>query len=141
MSDTVCLGFAKLNNSNYIKWAIQIEAELVGIGLWSMVEVELDNMVGKDAATIAAELAVKKSKWIPQKMAQAQAEIVLHVEDGQLEHMHDWDPMVIWETLQSVHQAHGFATSLALHCCFSLLRSRRTNPCNLGFVPFVTRHS
>jgi hypothetical protein len=81
------LGFVKLNDSNYIEWSIRMEAELVRAGLWSMVEVHLDRIDGKDPATIAAELAVKKSKRSPEKMAQAQAEIILHVEDGQLAHM------------------------------------------------------
>jgi hypothetical protein len=47
-------------------------------------------------------------------MAEARAEMVLHVEDGQLSHMSARDPMVIWEDLRRIHQAAGFATSLAL---------------------------
>jgi hypothetical protein len=89
-----------------------------------MVEVQLDRIDGKDPATIAAELAVKKSKRSPEKMAQAQVEIILRVEDGQLAHLCDRDPSVIWDTLQSVHQAHGFATSLALRCWFLTAKKR-----------------
>ena len=97
--NTSHLGFEKLNDSNYVEWAIRMEAELVRAGLWSMVEVQLDKIDGKDAATIAAELAAKKGKRSPEKMAQAQAEIILRVEGSQLAHMRNKDSMVIWETL------------------------------------------
>ena len=48
-------------------------------------------------------------------MAEARAEIILRVEDGQLVHMASRDPMEIWQTLERIHQAAGFATSLSLH--------------------------
>ena len=38
----------------------------------------------------------------------------MRVNDGQLAHMHSADPMEIWDTLERVHRAAGFATSLAL---------------------------
>jgi hypothetical protein len=48
------------------------------------------------------------------KMAEARAELVLSVEDGQLAHMTARDPMEVWENLERLHRAAGFATSLAL---------------------------
>jgi hypothetical protein len=47
-------------------------------------------------------------------MAEARAELVLRVEPSQLAHMTSRDPMIIWQDLQHVHRAAGFATSLAL---------------------------
>jgi gag-polypeptide of LTR copia-type len=41
--------------------------------------------------------------------------MILHVEDNQLVHMISPDPMEIWLTLQHIHQAASFATSLSLH--------------------------
>ncbi|KAJ6470923.1 hypothetical protein C8R45DRAFT_762484, partial [Mycena sanguinolenta] len=48
------------------------------------------------------------------KMAEARAELILRVEDGQLAHMTARDPMEVWENLERLHRAAGFATSLAL---------------------------
>ncbi|KAG2159305.1 uncharacterized protein EDB93DRAFT_1040086, partial [Suillus bovinus] len=48
------------------------------------------------------------------KVAEARAEIILHVECDQLAHMHDRDPKVIWETLAQVHCARGLGTRMAL---------------------------
>ena len=47
-------------------------------------------------------------------MAEARAEMVLWVDDGQLLHMCSEDPMEIWRTLWHVHHVASFATSLAL---------------------------
>jgi hypothetical protein len=128
MSETHRIGFVKLNDSNYVEWSIRMEAELVRASLWSMIEVVLDTVDGKDATTIAAELAAKRGKRSPEKMAQARAEMILRVEDGQLSHMRDRDPMVNWERLRSVHMAYGFATSLALHRCFLTAKKRDDEP-------------
>ncbi|KAJ7125744.1 hypothetical protein C8R43DRAFT_830390, partial [Mycena crocata] len=46
------------------------------------------------------------------KMAEARAEMILRVEDGQLAHMTSRDPMVVWETLERTHRAPGFAMQL-----------------------------
>jgi hypothetical protein len=83
---TLCLGFSKLNDTNYVKWLIWMEAELIEAGLWSTVDVKVD-MDGKDATMVAAELAVKKHQRNAQKMAQAHMKIILRAEDGQLAHM------------------------------------------------------
>jgi gag-polypeptide of LTR copia-type len=40
--------------------------------------------------------------------------MILRVEDNQLVHMISPDPIEIWLTLQRIHQAAGFATSLSL---------------------------
>jgi hypothetical protein len=89
----------RLNNSNYPEWAIRMEAILVREGLWSLVK----------------PTAEEKDKCIQDKMAHAQAEMILCVEDNQLVHMISPDPMEIWLILQHIHQAAGFATSLSLH--------------------------
>ena len=99
MSNTAeSITFSHLNDSNYAKWTIQMEAILVWKGLWSMIEIVVD-VEGKDAVTIAAELEMKKMGWSADKMA-AWVEMVLHIEDGQLLHMQSWDPMEVWKTLQ-----------------------------------------
>jgi len=55
-------------------------------------------------------------------MAEARAELVLCVEPSQLSHMTSRDPMIIWQTLERVHRAAGFATSLALRRQFLTAR-------------------
>ena len=113
--------FLKLNDGNYIEWSIQMEAELIKRGLWTMVEIIVD-VDGKDADSVHTEWETKKSKRNSQKMAETQSKLILCVEDNQLTHMCSKDPMVIWETLRGVHCARGFATSLALRRKFLTAR-------------------
>lgn len=61
-------------------------------------------------------------------MAEAKAELVLRVEDGQLSHMHSHDPAEVWETLERVHRAAGFATSLSLRCSFLSAKKTKDQP-------------
>ena len=44
------------------------------------------------------------------------AKIILHIETSQLPHAHYEDPTEIWENLEQVHRARGFATCIALRC-------------------------
>jgi hypothetical protein len=76
-----------------------MEAILVRENLWSVLKSTSDE---------------EKAKRAEDKMARARAEMILRVEDNQLVHMISADPMEIWLTLQRVHQAAGFATSLSL---------------------------
>ena len=94
----VSISMTRLNDSNYPEWAIRMEAVLVREGLWSLVK----------------PTAEEKDKRTQEKMARTRAEIILRVEDNQLIHTISPDPMEIWLTLQRVHQATGFATSLSL---------------------------
>ena len=101
MSETTSLGsisMKRLNDSNYPEWAIRMEAILVRESLWSLVK----------------PTAEEKDKRTQEKMARARAEMILRVEDNQLVHMISPDPIQIWLTLERVHQAAGFATSLSL---------------------------
>jgi hypothetical protein len=86
-----------------------------------MINVVVDEE-GKDAETVAKELEAKKVMRGTQKMSEAQAEMILHVEGGQLSPMHLKDLMGIWDTLKSVHHACGFATSLVLHQKFLTMK-------------------
>jgi hypothetical protein len=122
--DTRTASFERLNDVNYSRWVLRMEAILIRKGLWSVVEVTV-NKTGKDAPTIAKEEDELKGKQDGQKMAEARAEMVLRVEDGQLSHMRAKDPMEIWATLRRVHQAAGFATSLALRRKF--LTAKKNN--------------
>ena len=55
------------------------------------------------------------------RLAEARAEIILHVETSQLTHVCDPDPTTIWKTLETVHCAHGFAMHLMLCRKFLML--------------------
>ncbi|KAJ6605865.1 hypothetical protein B0H10DRAFT_1657796, partial [Mycena sp. CBHHK59/15] len=70
------------------------------------------------------ELETKVSKRNAQKMAEARAEMILRVDDGQLSHMRSRDPMEIWNDLRDVHRARGFATSLALRRKFLTVKKK-----------------
>ncbi|KAG6825986.1 hypothetical protein H0H92_001614, partial [Tricholoma furcatifolium] len=116
--DLTSTRFANLNDSNYAEWVIRMEAILVRRGLWSVINLEVDKVdaegAEKDASMIAAEKEKLLKKRDATKMAEARAELILRVDDGQLAHMRSQDPLDIWETLGRVHRAAGFATSLAL---------------------------
>ena len=117
MTDTT-VRFPNLNDSNYAEWSVRMEAVLVRRGLWSMVKIPISGVDAdggiKAVSTIAAELESAMKKRDAGKMDEARAEMILRVDDGQLSHMRSRDPLEIWETLERVHRAAGFATSLAL---------------------------
>jgi hypothetical protein len=103
-----------------------MEAYLIKKKLWKVVNVTLASVNGKDTDMIEAELNALKKKRNNDAMEEAQAELILHAEAGQLSHMCSRDPMEIWVTLQHVHHAAGFATSLALRRRFLMMKKMRT---------------
>ncbi len=114
--------FPKLNDKNYVEWAMRMEAELVRHKLWDgIVEITLDV---QDPAAWQEEYEKRKKKRSVQKMSEARAEIIMQVEDGQLSHMRSRDPMEIWATLEEVHKARGFATQLAMKRLFLTAKKR-----------------
>lgn len=117
MTDTT-VRFPNLNDSNYAEWSVRMEAVLVRRGMWSMVKIPISGVDAdggvKAVSTIAAELESAMKRRDAGKMDEARAEMILRVDDGQLSHMRSRDPLEIWETLERVHRAAGFATSLAL---------------------------
>ncbi|KAK0501904.1 hypothetical protein EDD18DRAFT_1346473 [Armillaria luteobubalina] len=122
-SDNSSIHFPKLNDSNYATWSIMMEAELIRKGLWTgIVEILVDGD-GKTADEVEKEFLLKKTKQAASKMAEACAEMILHVDGDQLLHMILRDPMEVWEMLKSVHRARGFATSLAL--CRKFLMTKK----------------
>ena len=98
MNEMESMKFARLNDSNYVSWSLQMEAELVRKDLWGWVSGELGMLEviqevpaaddGTPAVTKtqvkenAKERALAKKKW-----AEARAEIILCVEDSQLSHV------------------------------------------------------
>jgi hypothetical protein len=101
--------FPHLNDSNYAEWSVRMEAYLVRRKLWKVVNITEE---GKTAKAFRDELKARDQGT----MDEACAEMILLVEDGQLSHMCSPDPREIWLTLQHVHHAAGFATSLSLRC-------------------------
>src|SRR5215469_1805526 len=110
--------FPPLNDSNYSEWSMRMEAEFVRKGLWDMVFCEVVGE-GKTLEQIAEEVERLKAKRNAKKMAEARAEMVMRAERGQLVHMRDRDPMIIWESLAKVHRARGLATRLVLRRMFT----------------------
>ena len=124
--------FQWLNNTNYAKWSLHIEAVLVCAGLWGMVHPDIDHMkedgAEKDASMIALELEAVLKVRTMMKMNKAWAVIILSLKDGQLFHcLWSNDPYTIWLVLESVHHAASFATSLALRCKFLTLKKTPSN--------------
>ncbi|KAG1877374.1 hypothetical protein F4604DRAFT_1570894 [Suillus subluteus] len=105
--------FPLLSNINYSEWSIRMEVERIQKGLWDMVFTEVD-VEGKTNEEVKVELQKLLVKRSVKKMAEARAEIILHVECDQLAHMRDHDPKLIWETLTQVHHACGLGTRMAL---------------------------
>lgn len=89
-----------------------MEAILVWHDLWSAIEIIVGTK-GKTQQKIDEEIA-KKVTYAKKKMTWAQAEMILQVNANQLVHMTVCNLMEIWQTLQHVHWAAGFAASLSL---------------------------
>jgi len=111
--------FVRLGNKNYANdWDLRMEAVLVRKQLWGVVQVVVSKTKSDGTAKTEAEIVAERNGLIATrdatKMAEARAELVLCVEPSQLSHMTSRDPMIIWQTLERVHRAAGFATSLAL---------------------------
>lgn len=113
-SSTSSTQFPKLNDTNYATWAMMMEAELVRKKLWLVVDVQVDGSDTKNEEELKTEMEKKLAKRSATTMAEARAEMILRVEGGQLSHMLARDPRDVWMTLESVHRARGFATSLSL---------------------------
>ena len=90
-----------------------MEAELIWKGLWDMVFVEVDTD-GKSDNDVKAELQKLVAKRSAKKMAEAHAEIILHVEWDQLVHAHERNLKLIWEALTRAHCACGLGTRMTL---------------------------
>jgi len=103
MTETV--RFPQLNHTNYAEWALRMEAILIRGGFWDLIA---GDEKLEDESDVSGAKAFKKRE------AQCKAEIVLRVEDSQLPHMADRSPMVVWNSLASVHRARGFGSRLQL---------------------------
>ena len=73
-------------------------------GLWEQVFVELDTS-GKTEQEVESKWAKAVTKRSMKKMSEARARMIMRVKTLQLVHMHEWDPMVIWEKLAVTHWA------------------------------------
>ena len=117
--------FSKLNDVNYPEWAMRMEAHLIRLKLWDgIVEITVDEK-GRGTEAAEEEEAKKKEKRSAQKMAEARAELITYVEDGQLSHMRSRDPMEIWQNLADVHKARGLATQLAMKRRFLTAKKKK----------------
>ncbi|KAI6036013.1 hypothetical protein BKA83DRAFT_4041999 [Pisolithus microcarpus] len=107
------LQFAKLNESNYAEWSLYMHSTLVKKGLWEIVEGLQTHPLGSPNS--------KAVKAFEHCQAEAHAKIVLCLEPSQLPHAHTADPHVLWEELQHMHCAQGFATCMTLHQRFNTM--------------------
>jgi len=130
-SDESGLGkFPKLSDSNYGVWAMQMEAQLIRKGLFTdIVEIIVDTTTKEGDARpqeeIDKEVDKKMAGRSTTKMAEARAEMILCVEPGQLSHMRNKDPLVVWQDLKTVHRIRGFSAALSL--CRKLLTMKKSN--------------
>src|SRR5882724_2879749 len=106
--------FLKLNDSNYADWHYIMAATLVDKDLWDVVDGSLTHLVGSPNHK-AMRAFVKKQQL-------ARAKIILSIEVSQLPHTRHDDPKAIWDSLQKVHRARGFATRLSLCRHFLYMR-------------------
>ncbi|OJT02267.1 hypothetical protein TRAPUB_7222 [Trametes pubescens] len=89
--------FPKLNDKNYVKWAMCMEVELVQHKLWDgIIKITLNV---QDPVVWQGEYE-KQKKWSVQKMNKVRAEIIMQVKDGQFSCMQSCDTMEIWVTLE-----------------------------------------
>src|SRR5882724_10978735 len=112
--------FPKLNDANYADWRYIMAATLVEKDLWDVVDGSLTRPIGSPNH--------KAMKTFVKKQQLARAKIILSIEASQLPHTRHDDPKVIWDSLQKVHWAHGFATRLSLRRRFLYMRKRDDQP-------------
>src|SRR5882724_8149214 len=112
--------FLKLNDSNYADWHYIMAATLVEKDLWDVVDGSLTRPVGSPNH--------KAMRAFMKKQQLARAKIILSIEVSQLPHTRHDDPKAIWDSLQKVHQARGFATRISLCCCFLYMHKRDDQP-------------
>ncbi|KAJ7614389.1 hypothetical protein FB45DRAFT_1035871 [Roridomyces roridus] len=112
MAETTRYTMPRLNNENYAEWALRMEAVLIKKGLWTNVTSILVSPIQSDGTTVKTPTELQAERAA--KMAEARAELILCVDAGQLAHMTSRDPKVVWDNLERMHRAAGFATSLAL---------------------------
>jgi len=99
-----------------------MEALLIEKDLWDVVDGTEARPLGS-AKTKAVRAFVKKQQV-------ARAKIILHIEASQLPHARYDDPKEIWENLEQVHRARGFATRLALRRRFLYMQKREDQVMN-----------
>ena len=119
MPDTL---FEKLNEKNYADWRYMMEALLIEKDLWDIVE-------GTEVRP-AGSVNSKAVRAFVKKQQVARAKIILHIEASQLPHARYEDPQEIWENLEQVHRARGFATRLALRREFLYMQKREDQVMN-----------
>src|SRR5882724_4949684 len=112
--------FPKLNDANYADWRYMMAATLVEKDLWDVVDGSLTCPLGSPNH--------KAVKTFVKKQQLARAKIILSIEASQLPHTRHDDLKVIWDSLQKVHRARGFATRLSLRCRFLYMRKRDDQP-------------
>jgi hypothetical protein len=108
--------FEKLNEKNYADWCYMMEALLIEKDLWDVVN-------GTEVRP-AGSVNSKAVRAFVKKQQVARAKIILHIEVSQLPHVRYDDPKEIWENLEQVHRARGFATRLALRRQFLYMQKR-----------------
>ena len=110
------LHFANLNESNYAEWSLYMRSTLIKKGLWKVVE-------GSETCPLGSPNS-KAVKAFERRQTEAHAEIVLRLEPSQLPHAHSTDPHVLWEELQRMHRAQGFATRMTFRRRFNTMMKR-----------------
>jgi len=112
--------FPKLNDTNYADWCYMMAATLSEKDLWDVVDSSLTCQVSSPNHK-AVRAFVKKQQLTC-------AKLILSVKVSQLPHTHYDNPKAIWDGLQKVHQACGFATHLSLHCHFLNMHKQDDQP-------------
>ena len=112
--------FPKLNNTNYADWCYMMAATLIEKDLWDVVNSSLTHPVGSPNH--------KAVKTFVKKQQLACAKIILSIKASQLLHTCHDDLKVIWDSLQKVHWACGFATCLSLCHYFLYMHKQDDQP-------------
>ena len=104
----------RLNETNYLTWNVCMCALLIRNNLWGVIS-------GKESPSDPTKASLTKINNFMTCQLKATAEIALYVDDTQIIHIQDDDPKVIWDTLASIHRAHGLSTQLAAMRKFSCI--------------------
>ncbi|KAF8586823.1 hypothetical protein K439DRAFT_1252130, partial [Ramaria rubella] len=119
--------FEKLNDTNYTDWCYVMATLLVKKDLWEVVDYGVDGSLTRPPGSLNNKVV----KAFDKKQQLARVKIILNVERSQLPHTRYNDPKLIWESLEKVHRACGFATRLALRRCFLYMQKCDDQPMSL----------
>jgi hypothetical protein len=121
------LPFAKLSETNYDDWKLQMEAHLTKKNLFGVI-----NGSEEEPTTGPNSNSMRSYR---QKQSLTRAKLILGVDTSQLPHVREQDPTEIWRKLSQIHSTRGLGTLLTMHRSFFTMMM----PANASIASWVVQ--